>query len=1562
MKTTTVLLLLFFSSFTAFSQQNTCVLNYRVGDNGAFWNVDAEQEVCKGGRLKITCQSVSGATYQWKKDGKIIPNENKQIFYAIEEGVYTAEVQTKDCKYITPKVTYINTIRFNNYGFELNGIHGSIENNEFTICEKGEFFNVNIEYTQYFGEIEYQWQKDGMDVEGTNSSSLYIDKEGVYTVRARQGECLSHTPPLKINITNGKVISPMRLSSATYNFTPKQTDTLYVCENTKMGIGSIYSPFTKHKWYKDDKLIEGVTGKAIDVKESGVYTYETMLQHGCEVKSEKFVVSFGKKISKPTIQYFDSFSGCYGNYLTVSENPFYNNYLRSISGEYKLDWFKNSVHQISTTNIYLSLTESALYKVVVSIGSCSVEDTLRFDPAKPIVFKIYNNLIKNGKITMCEGNEAILQAPSSQSTDNYKLQWYRNGQPIESKDAPLLRVNYSGRYHAIYQDNYNTCVQYSDTIEVTVIKAPYTHFDRVMLNTCTYWLVTEQKDDLTYAWKKDGKLIAGANKFEFFPKESGNYSFVVNRGHCSYESENRSVEILENSVLVEKSVFCENDTLKLKAPEAYSYLWQGPNSFTSNLRNPKVTLSNNSSGFYKLTLSNNGCTFKDSVAIKVNSKPQIQIDKAVENCLGRELILIAQSLKSDFKGIYSWKVPRYKENLEGDMAVVLPNTTKNDEGLYTLTAIDSGCATTVSTEIVFSNDDCNFIELDNGSAIICPNLENNVNFKLNGSFENNEEFNLYSLYNYGKKTLLATGAKSPLKFLPKPGADYTLILESKRKKIFSNLIYLRVLYLYPPVINHQTTQVCSGYSVPLKIDSVHNKYDTIQWFINGIEIPNAHKYSYSAVESGNYSVRVGQNICQVKSDKEIEVKIGQIQKPYINTTYSNTSVCNGFSVPLAASAPRLKDLKYQWQLDNIDIPNAVDSFYIAKQDGEYSLKISQGNCSANSSKTRVTIGHLVAPEINSSYKSSDEIDPKEICAGINRTLMSSGYMEYYFEGGNKFVRPIEGVRFQWQRNDVDISMATGSEYYAKEPGVYQLKVFQGDCMTISKPIDLQWGTFSLYALANQACVGEKINAYVELNEGFTRGIDCKVYKNGEFYKNIKTSEAFEITESGKYDALLIFESPKSGWSCSYYSDTISVEFKDKIINYNLASSSSLATCLDSIAITGKTLAASYSPNYQWKLNDISLPNGTTPLLTASQSGNYQLEIKSNLGCTYLSNPLKIEFNKLEIGINRPDYICSNNLPYLTPEFKSIIYSGNISKPIEYEWQLDGLKIGSDYSQSTLKSGTYSLLVKQGTCSDTSSTKIDIIDIPKALNPNQDSLFTCPNTYFTLEAPQGDYNYIWLRNNQFFRNNNLQKIKENISGTYRVLMEKGECSSVSNSIVVKESKTPVTATISGNKELMSGDSARIKVDFTSLPPWTIKLTNNQEFTATSTPLEFAVKPLQTTVYELASVKNDCGVGTVSGKAEIKILVLGNEEVAGAKIVLYPVPTSGICQLKVETTVPEKLGIQLYNVEGKMLLKSEESKSGSVFNEVINLETIPDGVYLLKIKIGDKLVTRKIIKGN
>lgn len=1572
MKTTTVLILLFFSALTAFSQENNCVLSYRLGFNQAYWSDDADQFVCKGGSLKITCLRVANAGYQWKKDGKIIPDANTFTYYATEEGVYTAEVQTVDCKYVSPKITFKYTTQFVNNGFELNYAYGSIKTNELTICDKGESFNVNINYFSSYGEIEYQWQRDGIDIEGTNARNLLINKAGVYTVRARQGECLSHTEPLKINVKKDeKIVNPIRLSSARYSYSLTGGDTLYVCENTTIGLSSVFHFSSKYRWFKDGNQVEEANSQQFIVKESGVYNYEVSLPGGCDAKSEKVVVSFGKKINKPKIQFSKETRGCKFDDVNISDDDFFNNYFESISGEKKMSWYKNSVYQNPYWGLPVYPNESASYKVVVDIGTCSTEDNFKVDSSTPRIVKLRNNQIKDGKIALCEGNAVALGFPTeySSATYNYKLQWYRDGKPIDT-DVFSLRVTDSGRYYATYIALDNACMQYSDTIGVTVTKAPTLQFDKVMLSTCSYWLVTEPKDDVTYAWKKDGKLIAGANKYELFPKESGNYSFVANRGYCFYESGARSVEVLTKSALVEKNIYCENDSLRLKAPEGNSYLWQGPNNFSSQLRNPQIdNINGKNSGLYKVVASIEGCSYKDSVFVTVNEKPEISIERADEYCLGKDIIMIARV----HNGYSYWLDPM--GNVDKSPVLTIKNATRAHNGVYTATALtyNTGCKTTISTEIKLNEGICKSIDLFQPLKNLCSNVENELTFNIDGPFSQGEKFNLYYINSSGEKTFLATTNKSPLKFKAIGLMPDRLVIESSVSKVRSNIIAVRydVISYY---ISRDFTQVCNGFSVPLRLDSNSYRFDKIQWLKNNVAIDGANRYSYNATESGNYWVRVERNGCKSldsdSSSRRVAVKIGEISKPYIGTYYATANVCNGYSVPLDMNWYRLINKKYQWQLNDVDIPNAVDSFYLAKQAGDYSLKVTQGTCEAISSKVRVTFNMLSAPIISSFPYGANQNGVTEICDGSEITLSSASYLDYSFKLNDWTPKPIEGVRFQWQKDNLDIPSANNFEYKTKEEGTYRLKVFQGDCMAISATILIKKGkpkSLNLYESWGGDCIGEKKSISVSINSGITSVLGCSIYKDNKFFKEANTNEYFTIEESGNYHANIEFKIPNSATACVLYSDTLKIAFKDKIINYNLASNSSMTTCLDSIPITGMPLDNLYNPKYQWKFNGQVIPNDTTYILMATQSGVYQLETKSSLGCVYESNPIKVEFNKLEIEIDKPDYVCYNKLPYLYPRIKSIdsyytIDNTYVTKTLGYEWQFEGVNIGRYYGQGVTKSGAYTLIVKQGTCNAKTTANIDIIEIPHNLSPNQDSLFLCPKGIVSFSAQQGNFKYTWLKNNQLFDDNQTQTIKTSSEGTYKVWIEKESCGVMSNAIVVKEKNIPPTATISGNKEIMNGDSTKIKIDFTSLPPWTIKLTNNQEFIANKTPFEFAVKPLQTTVYELASVKNDCGIGTVSGKAEIKIIILGNEELAGAKIKLFPVPTQGICQLSVETVVPEKLGFQLFNVEGKLLMQSEENNSGNSFKEVINLETVPDGVYVLKIKVGNKVVNRKIIKGN
>jgi hypothetical protein len=340
---------------------------------------------------------------------------------------------------------------------------------------------------------------------------------------------------------------------------------------------------------------------------------------------------------------------------------------------------------------------------------------------------------------------------------------------------------------------------------------------------------------------------------------------------------------------------------------------------------------------------------------------------------------------------------------------------------------------------------------------------------------------------------------------------------------------------------------------------------------------------------------------------------------------------------------------------------------------------------------------------------------------------------------------------------------------------------------------------------------------------------------------------------------------------------------------------------------------------------------------------------------------------LEASLENPYKVipCYGEILGLSPQIKSYAYYYNKNEqvnPPSFQWQKDGIDFSKEQYIENVQKGTYSVTIKQGKCSVTTNPiTIDYKKISREITPKDSASFCSNGSFVELSsAEDATYKYTWAKDKKAIPNQTKSSIKASESGVYQTQIESGDCATLSYPVKVYQKIILPTAIISGGKEIIVGDSTRIKIDLTSSAPWTIKLTNNQTFTAEKTPFEFNVKPTQTTVYELASIKNGCGDGTVNGKAEIKIIILGNEEIEGAKINLFPIPTQSTCQLTVEMAFPEKLEWQLFSSNGKLLSKTENTKIVPFFSQNIDLESLPSGTYLLKIIVGNKIVTRKIIK--
>ena len=176
----------------------------------------------------------------------------------------------------------------------------------------------------------------------------------------------------------------------------------------------------------------------------------------------------------------------------------------------------------------------------------------------------------------------------------------------------------------------------------------------------------------------------------------------------------------------------------------------------------------------------------------------------------------------------------------------------------------------------------------------------------------------------------------------------------------------------------------------------------------------------------------------------------------------NDSICQGGATDL--EAPNVNNAIYQWKRNSIDINGAIGPVYSAKQGGNYSIKITDGNtgCITESPKTKITVAYPLAT-INAA-------DPVNFCAG--QTCLLKGTFAV-------------GQTYQWYRKGVAITGATLKNYTATLGGNYKCLVTSAlGCSAYSNAIalaivcrdninaDSQTSNASLYAnpIINQATI------------------------------------------------------------------------------------------------------------------------------------------------------------------------------------------------------------------------------------------------------------------------------------------------------------------------------------------------------------------------------------------------------------------------------------------------------------------------------------------------------------
>ncbi|MCB0698968.1 MAG: T9SS type A sorting domain-containing protein [Chitinophagales bacterium] len=339
---------------------------------------------------------------------------------------------------------------------------------------------------------------------------------------------------------------------------------------------------------------------------------------------------------------------------------------------------------------------------------------------------------------LCVGSTLTFTASTSVSPTTYSW-WGPNGFSSTSATTSITGVSsvHNGDYYC--KLNFYGC-EVTDTLAVVVAPKPATPTITGTTPICAgdsiKLTAVSTTTGVTYGWTGPNSFTSNQQNPKIANATtgmSGTYTVSVEKGGCVITG-NIAITVKPTPATVtlsNNSPLCDGDTLKLNSTASSSsatYSWTGPNTYTASTQN--ATLVNagvTSTGWYKLLIDLNGCTYVDSIEAKVFAVPSVfGVNSNSPVCVGESLQL---STGTVLGASYNWTGP-------GSYSSSQQNPVRNGaslfhKGSYHVSVTVNGCtsaedsvAVTVNPMpfvVIYPNKD----SICTGGSVIFTALANN---------------------------------------------------------------------------------------------------------------------------------------------------------------------------------------------------------------------------------------------------------------------------------------------------------------------------------------------------------------------------------------------------------------------------------------------------------------------------------------------------------------------------------------------------------------------------------------------------------------------------------------------------------------------------------------------------------------------------------------------------------------------------------------------------------------------------------------------------------------------
>lgn len=447
---------------------------------------------CAGSSNFINANTGTGISYQWYRNGVLQPGATATSFNANSNGTYYV-IETSSCGTSQSNILVVT---------QINNPNATISyNTPLAFCAPG---NVILTSNTFSG-IQYQWQKNSVDIAGATQQNFTVTTNGSYRVKQTANGCIKYSSA--VTTTTATSVGASISANGPLTFCSGGSVTLYVNNAT---------PGYAYQWKKNGTNITNATQNNYTAATSGTYTCTVTASCGTAT-SNSMVVSTGSITA--TVTPSGTVSICTGATASLSSNT---------GTGYNYQWKLNGINISNATLSTYNATAAGNYSVAITSpcgNATSAATTVN-------ISAISAAMSPSGTVTICAG---LAQSFNANSGYNYSYQWYRNGVAQAGATSQVYSNSSYGSY-TVRVSQGGACSATSAVTVLSVTNNPVpTLTPQGPLTFCNGQSVALSSNSFTgvaFQWQKNSIDISGATLQNYTATASGSYRVRQTANNC----------------------------------------------------------------------------------------------------------------------------------------------------------------------------------------------------------------------------------------------------------------------------------------------------------------------------------------------------------------------------------------------------------------------------------------------------------------------------------------------------------------------------------------------------------------------------------------------------------------------------------------------------------------------------------------------------------------------------------------------------------------------------------------------------------------------------------------------------------------------------------------------------------------------------------------------------------------------------------------------------------------------------------------------------------------------